>query len=191
MLGGSGTYFTFRGLGEPGEHIAIGFGNWESQASPLVRVHSECLTGDVFGSGKCDCGEQLQEAIQLMQAEGGVLVYLRQEGRGIGLYNKLDTYALQAEGYDTYEANRKLGFKDDLRSYGVASQILKALGKTSITLLSNNPLKAEQLAAGGIEIKGLRSTGVFVKITNREYLQAKIEKTKHRIALPGFAGISV
>jgi GTP cyclohydrolase II len=181
---GVGTFVTFRGLPSQDEHIAIGFGNWETQKSPLVRIHSECLTGDVFHSGKCDCGEQLNEAMDLMQAEGGILIYLRQEGRGIGLYNKLDAYVLQAQGMDTYEANRTLGFADDLRDYKVAAQMLKAMGKTCIELLSNNPLKLQQIANYGIELRSHRATGVFVKPTNKDYLNAKVQKTHHMIALP-------
>lgn len=181
---GNGTFITFRGLASQEEHIAIGFGNWERQDSPLVRIHSECLTGDVFHSGKCDCGEQLNEAMDLMQVEGGILIYLRQEGRGIGLYNKLDAYALQAQGLDTYEANQQLGFPDDLRDYKVAAQMLKAIGKTCVELLSNNPLKLKQISAYGIKLKSQRSTGVFVKASNQDYLKAKIQKTHHMIALP-------
>ena len=181
---GMGTFITFRGLNAQEEHLAIGFGNWEKQESPLVRVHSECLTGDVFHSGKCDCGEQLNEAMDLMQAEGGVLIYLRQEGRGIGLYNKLDAYALQAQGLDTYEANRRLGFPEDLRDYRVAAEMLRAIGKTSIQLLSNNPLKLKQIARYGIDVVAHRSTGVFLKPSNTDYLRAKVNKTQHMIALP-------
>jgi GTP cyclohydrolase II len=180
---GQGEFFTFKGLRDSGEHIAIGFGDWEAQSTPLVRMHSECLTGDVFTSSKCDCGEQLQEAIAKMQVTGGILLYLRQEGRGIGLYNKLDAYALQAKGMDTYEANQKLGFADDLRKYNVAAEMLKAMKKVNIRLLSNNPDKSGQLKKLGINIKEEQSTGVFVKVTNSRYLEAKALKTGHRIDL--------
>jgi GTP cyclohydrolase II len=183
--GQPGTFVTFRGLSDSGEHLAIGFGDWKNQKNPLVRIHSECLTGDVFGSGKCDCGDQLKEAMTLMQKTGGILLYLRQEGRGIGLYNKLDAYVLQAMGYDTYEANRILGFNDDQRNYLVAAEMLQALGKKKIRLLSNNPDKAAQLEAHGIEVNLKVETGVFVNETNRNYLKTKVLKTGHKINLNG------
>jgi len=185
MAEGAGTFVTFAGLGESGEHIAIEFPGEIPTATPLVRIHSECLTGDVFSSGKCDCGEQLREAITKIRREGGVLIYLRQEGRGIGLYNKLDAYALQQRGFDTYESNRLLGFRDDLRSYDVAAQMLLALGQTRIRLLSNNPDKAAQLSDFGITISDLVPTGVFVKKDNKDYLQTKVNKTGHHIKFEG------
>jgi GTP cyclohydrolase II len=176
-------FFTFHGLGDGLEHLALGLGNWETNPLPLVRVHSECLTGDVFGSGKCDCGDQLKEAITTISQSGGILLYLRQEGRGIGLYNKLDAYSYQAQGYDTYAANRALGLQDDLRDYKVAKQMLSALGISKIRLLSNNPDKAAQLRKFGVEIQEEVSTGAFVKESNRRYLEAKISQTNHRIKL--------
>src|SRR5690606_14203700 len=121
------------------EHFAVGFGKWKEQPTPLARIHSECLTGDLFGSRHCDCGDQLNESLSRFRNSGGILLYLRQEGRGIGLYNKLDAYALQARGADTFQANRLLGLGDDLRSFDVAAEMLRALGKTEIRLLSNNP----------------------------------------------------
>jgi GTP cyclohydrolase II len=181
---GTGSFITFKGLVDDAEHLAIAFGAWQAEQAPLVRIHSECLTGDVFGSGKCDCGEQLQEAIRLMQAEGGILLYLRQEGRGIGLYNKLDAYELQARGHDTYEANRLLGLPDDERDYTSAAQMLKALGKETIRLLTNNPEKHRQLVALGIDVAATRTTSVFLKTTNRSYLAAKADKTGHLLRLP-------
>lgn len=181
IRGGKGTFVTFHGLHDNTEHVAILFGDWEKQEAPLMRIHSECLTGDVFGSGKCDCGEQLGEAIDRMQKSGGILLYLRQEGRGIGLYNKIDAYELQARGYDTYEANQMLGLQDDLRDYRVAAQMLNALGKNKVTLLSNNPDKRKQLQRFGIEVKEAVSTGVFLKPSNESYLLAKVQKTGHVI----------
>jgi GTP cyclohydrolase II len=183
MRGGLGTIFTFEGLDDGKEHIAIGFGNWREQASPLVRIHSECLTGDVFFSGKCDCGEQLNESIDRMQKVGGIVLYLRQEGRGIGLYNKMDAYELQGLGHDTYEANRLLGLADDLRDYTVAAQMLAAIGVESVQLLSNNPDKRQQLENLGIHVETSVNTGVFVKESNRRYLAAKVIKTGHSIRL--------
>lgn len=183
VRGGIGTFITFRDLSDSGEHLAIGFGNWKTQKTPLVRIHSECLTGDVFGSGKCDCGDQLQEAMSTMQKTGGIILYLRQEGRGIGLYNKLDAYVLQALGYDTYEANRLLGFNDDQRSYLVAAEMLVALGKSHIRLLSNNPDKAKQLEVHGIQVSLKVETGVFANETNQHYLKTKVLKTGHSINL--------
>lgn len=183
MRGGAGTFITFHGLEDGREHLAIAFGPWRERATPLVRLHSECMTGDVFGSGKCDCGEQLGEAIERMHGEGGILLYLRQEGRGIGLYNKLDAYELQARGHDTYEANELLGLKSDLRDYTVAAQMLRALGKTNIALLSNNPDKKRQLLALGITVSQSRPTNVFAKPSNWAYLLAKVLKTGHTIQL--------
>lgn len=179
---GEGTFVTFDHLEDGKEHIAIVFGG-EIGPAPLVRIHSECLTGDVFSSGKCDCGEQLQEAIELMKARGGILLYLRQEGRGIGLYNKLDAYEYQRQGFDTYEANRLVGFGDDLRDYTVAAQMLNALGVRSVQLLSNNPDKRDKLRSFGIDVQAEVSTGVFVKDSNRSYLAAKVSKTGHKIVL--------
>lgn len=176
-------FITFKNLVDGNEHIALGLGPWKSASKPLVRIHSECLTGDVFGSGKCDCGEQLKESIREIEKVGGIVLYLRQEGRGIGLYNKLDAYALQAKGLDTYEANRELGLKDDLRDYTVAAQMFRALNITNVKLLSNNPDKVSQLRSHGIKVSEEVSTGVFVKPSNRKYLEAKIIKTNHRIGL--------
>jgi GTP cyclohydrolase II len=180
---GTGTFVTFHNLLDKKEHVAIVFESKAPQIVPLVRVHSECLTGDVFASGRCDCGEQLNESLRLLHEQGGVLLYLRQEGRGIGLYNKLDAYSLQKRGFDTYEANNLLGFNDDLRGYDVAAQMLLALGLKKIRLLSNNPDKAKQLQDAGICVAELKSTGAFVKDTNKNYLLAKVRKTGHQILL--------
>ncbi len=168
-------FIGFDGL-EGGEHIAIvvpGRSPDPSQA-PLVRLHSECLTGDIFGSARCDCGCQLQEALEQLSAEGGVLLYLRQEGRGIGLYAKLEAYRLQDRGVDTYAANRQLNFPEDARDFGLAAQMLYALNIDRIRLLTNNPDKISQLRAAGIDIAEVRRTGVFVTDSNRAYLQAKL-----------------
>ena len=148
-----------------------------------MRVHSECLTGDVFHSGKCDCGDQLQESIDRMSKSGGIIIYLRQEGRGIGLYNKLDAYALQSKGYDTFEANNLLNFKDDMRDYKMAAQMLKAMGVGKIKLLSNNPDKLYQLLSHGINVEDLMPTNVYVKPHNQRYLLAKKIKSGHKLNL--------
>lgn len=184
VLGKDCCFYSFNGLADGKEHIALVFDKKSLHSrAPLVRVHSECLTGDVFGSGKCDCGEQLDEAIHRFSQFGGILIYLRQEGRGIGLYNKLDAYALQCQGYDTFEANNILNFKDDLRDYKVAAQMLKALGVNRIKLLSNNPDKPKQLSRYGIEIDNTVSTGVHVKQSNLHYLMAKKVKSGHNLNL--------
>lgn len=181
-------WITFNGLTDGKEHIALCVG--DLSGPPLVRLHSECMTGDVFGSERCDCGAQLHEALGRIAESGGVLIYLRQEGRGIGLYNKLDAYALQDKGLDTFEANRMLDFPEDMRDYRCAAEILKALGITSVQLLSNNPDKAAQLAAHGIVIDRLVTTGAFVTPHNRRYLEAKVECHGHDIDLPsGVPGV--
>lgn len=169
---GPTRFVSFTGLADAGEHVALVFGAGQANV-PLVRIHSECLTGDVFHSSRCDCGEQLEEAQAKMAKDGGILLYLRQEGRGIGLYNKLDAYALQDQGLDTFEANVRLSLPADGRSYLVAAQMLKALGHDRIRLLTNNPEKAAQLRRDGIEVVELVPTDVHLKKQNREYLRAK------------------
>jgi GTP cyclohydrolase II len=176
--------FTFTGLADGKEHLALGVGAYQTADVPLVRPHSECLTGDVFGSERCDCGPQLREAVERISVTGGYLLYLRQEGRGIGLYAKLDAYALQDQGLDTYEANRALGRGEDERDYTAAAQMLAALGVGRIALLSNNPDKAEQLARLGVGVAERVPTGVHVSASNVRYLRAKVEHTGHTLALP-------
>jgi GTP cyclohydrolase II len=177
-------FVTFDGLSDGREHFALQFGNPAGDA-PLVRLHSECITGDVFGSGRCDCGPQLREAMSRLHEEGGYLLYLRQEGRGIGLVAKLDAYRLQDQGLDTYAANRQLGYEDDQREYWVAADMLRALEIDHIALLSNNPDKRFQLEAAGIAVKEQVPTGVFSSAVNRHYLEAKVRHTGHTIELPG------
>jgi GTP cyclohydrolase II len=176
---------SFTGLVDGKEHLALGLGNWREQAVPLVRPHSECMTGDVFGSERCDCGPQLREAVERIATSGGFLLYLRQEGRGIGLYAKLDAYALQDSGLDTYEANLALGRQEDERDYTAAAQMLAALGVERIALLSNNPDKAEQLAAHGIAVERRVPTGVHLSASNARYLRAKRDHTAHTLDLAG------
>jgi len=180
--------FTFAGLADGREHLALGLGDWRSAlhsaAGPLVRPHSECLTGDVFGSERCDCGPQLREAAERITEAGGFLLYLRQEGRGIGLYAKLDAYALQDTGLDTYEANVALGYGEDERDYTAAAQMLGALGADRIRLLSNNPDKAVQLDALGVDVTDRIPTGVHLSGANIRYLSTKVTHTHHTIALP-------
>ncbi len=172
--------FTFGGLLDGREHLALGLGTCaapgrlrDASRPPLVRLHSECLTGDVLGSGRCDCGPQLREAVDRIAGEGGYLLYLRQEGRGIGLYAKLDAYVLQDGGLDTYQANRALGFDDDERDYAVAAQMLAALGVGRVRLLSNNPDKAAQLTRHGIEVSEEVPTAIHRSPDNHRYLAAK------------------
>lgn len=175
---------TFSGLADGMEHVALGLGDYRNAVLPLVRPHSECLTGDVFGSERCDCGPQLREAVERIAATGGYLLYLRQEGRGIGLYAKLDAYALQDGGLDTYEANLALGRGEDERDYTAAAQMLKALDAGRIRLLSNNPDKARQLAALGVDVAERVPTGVHLSESNIRYMRAKVERTGHTLALP-------
>jgi GTP cyclohydrolase II len=164
---------TFDGLVDGAEHLALGLGRWPGRAEPLVRPHSECLTGDVFGSQRCDCGPQLREAVERIAAVGGILLYLRQEGRGIGLYNKLDAYALQDAGMDTYEANVALGHAEDERDYTPAAQMLAALGVDQVRLLTNNPDKAAQLKRLGVTVTEQVPTGEYRGPANAAYLAAK------------------
>ena len=145
-----------------------------------MRVHSECLTGDVFHSLRCDCGDQLDVALNLIESEGsGIVIYLRQEGRGIGLKHKIKAYKLQEEGLDTVEANVKLGFKPDLRDYGIGAQILKKLGAKKLTVLTNNPKKLIGLEGHGLEITSRRPIMVGENKNNSGYLKTKKEKLGH------------
>lgn len=183
---------TFHGLADGKEHLLLALGGWEQTLlrsasggrGPLVRLHSECLTGDVFGSQRCDCGPQLREAVEEISADGGFLLYLRQEGRGIGLYSKLDAYALQDTGLDTYEANLALGHGEDERDYAAAAQMLFAVGANDVRLLTNNPDKAAQLTALGVHITEQVPTGVHLSLANHRYLAAKRDHTSHTLELP-------
>ncbi|MEU4693048.1 GTP cyclohydrolase II [Actinoplanes sp. NPDC023714] len=183
---------TFDGLADGKEHLALGLGDWQRALTksaaggraPLVRPHSECLTGDVFGSQRCDCGPQLREAVERIAEQGGFLLYLRQEGRGIGLYAKLDAYALQDDGLDTYEANVALGRGEDERDYTAAAQMLLALGVDRVRLLSNNPDKAKQLESRGVDVAQRIPTGVHLSAANVRYLSVKASHTAHTIELP-------
>jgi GTP cyclohydrolase II len=151
---------------------------------PLVRPHSECLTGDVLGSQRCDCGPQLREAVERIAEHGGFLLYLRQEGRGIGLYAKLDAYALQDGGLDTYQANLALGYAEDERDYTVAAQMLQALGLDRVALLSNNPDKAAQLSRLGVTVTAQVPTGQHLSAANAGYLAAKARHAGHTLSAP-------
>jgi GTP cyclohydrolase II len=197
--------FTFDGLVDGREHLAFGLGDRAGALSPdafspdtfipdarkcpppLVRPHSECLTGDVFGSQRCDCGPQMREAVKCIADAGGFLLYLRQEGRGIGLYAKLDAYALQDAGLDTYEANLALGYAEDEREYTAAAQMLQALGLARVALLSNNPDKAVQLGRLGVTVTERVPTGVHLCAANARYLATKAHRGAHTLDVP-FAG---
>ena len=171
---------SFSGLVDGREHLALACGS--PPAVPLVRPHSECLTGDVFGSQRCDCGPQLREAVERITVAGGHLLYLRQEGRGIGLYDKLDAYALQDAGLDTYEANVALGHAPDERDYTVAAQMLDALGVSTVALLSNNPDKALQLERLGVTVAARVPTAVHRSEANAGYLSTKARNGHHGLS---------
>ncbi|MBE9541701.1 MAG: bifunctional 3,4-dihydroxy-2-butanone-4-phosphate synthase/GTP cyclohydrolase II [Proteobacteria bacterium] len=166
------------------EHLALVKGEIEPNKDILVRVHSECLTGDVFGSYRCDCGDQLQKSLKMIDQEGlGVVVYLRQEGRGIGFANKLKAYALQDKGFDTVEANQKLGFKPDLRDYGVGAQILVALGVRRMRIMTNNPKKIVGLEGYGLTVTGRVPIEIPPRPENVRYLLTKCEKLGHIMSI--------
>ncbi len=172
----------YRNIVDGREHLTLVKGDVGGGRPALVRLHSECLTGDVFGSKRCDCGEQLKRSLQqICAAEAGVLIYLHQEGRGIGLGNKIRAYALQDRGLDTVEANLELGFKEDLRDYGIGAQILRDLGVGTVMLLTNNPHKLESLAAYGVQV-----VRVPLEVTphrgNIDYLRTKKEKLGHLLS---------
>jgi 3,4-dihydroxy 2-butanone 4-phosphate synthase/GTP cyclohydrolase II len=165
-----------------GEHLALIKGSWSKDEPVLTRVHSSCFTGDILGSFRCDCGEQLHKAMSMVEAEGkGVIIYMNQEGRGIGLVNKLKAYKLQEEGFDTVEANLELGFGKDERDYGVGAQILRYLGITKLKLMSNNPRKRAGLSGYGLEITDIVPIEVPANPHNVKYLQTKRDKLGHEI----------
>jgi GTP cyclohydrolase II len=188
--------FSFNGLVDGREHLAFALGERVAAvsrrsgrgAAPLVRLHSECLTGDVFGSQRCDCGPQLREAVERIAVAGGFLLYLRQEGRGIGLYAKLDAYALQDTGLDTYEANIALGHGADERNYLVAAQMLRTLGVSRVALLSNNPDKARQLRRLGVTVAARVPTEVHLSAANARYLRTKARRGAHTLEMPRSVG---
>lgn len=171
----------FRAEDDPAEHVALVIGAPNGTA-PLVRIHSECLTGDVFGSLKCDCGPQLDGALErIAAAEWGILLYLRQEGRGIGLINKLRAYALQDQGFDTVDANLRLGFDDDERDFSVAARMLSALGQQEVRLLTNNPRKAVALEALGIRVSQRVPLQAGANPHNQAYLDTKRDRSGHQL----------
>jgi 3,4-dihydroxy 2-butanone 4-phosphate synthase/GTP cyclohydrolase II len=166
------------------EHLALFKGEWKKDEPVLVRVHSSCATGDIFGSCRCDCGPQLHKAMEMIEKEGkGVLVYMNQEGRGIGLLNKLQAYKLQEQGLDTVEANLQLGFKADERDYGVGAQILRSLGVSKIKLMTNNPKKRAGLIGYGLEIVDNIALEIKSNSHNSSYLKTKKDKLGHDLKL--------
>jgi 3,4-dihydroxy 2-butanone 4-phosphate synthase/GTP cyclohydrolase II len=181
---GDFTLHAFRNEMTGEEHLALVMGDVAGDEPVLVRVHSQCLTGDLFGSLRCDCGDQLQHAMAAIAAEGrGVLLYLLQEGRGIGLINKLRAYELQEQGHDTVEANERLGFRADQREYGTGAQILHSLGVRKLRLITNNPDKSKALEAYGLEVVGRVSAEMEPTAEARDYLRAKRDKLGHLLKL--------
>ena len=168
------------------DHVALTMGDMTGPDPVLMRVHSECLTGDAFGSLRCDCGPQLDAAMKAIADKGwGVILYLRQEGRGIGLHAKIQAYHLQDQGADTLDANLMLGLPGDARNYRIASTMLDAIGVSDVCLLSNNPDKAEQLEKYGISVVEIMPLVVGVGSSNRDYLQTKVERMGHKIKFDG------
>jgi len=182
---GEFTAIAYRSDIDPDEHLALVMGDIHNGQPVLVRVHSECLTGDVFGSLRCDCGDQISLAMENIAKEGrGVFLYMRQEGRGIGFHNKIRAYALQDEGLDTVEANLSLGFPSDPRDYGIGAQILADLGLHEIRLLTNNPKKRVGLEGYGLEVVETLPIIITPNPYNRRYLVTKQKKMGHRLEIP-------
>jgi 3,4-dihydroxy 2-butanone 4-phosphate synthase/GTP cyclohydrolase II len=170
----------FKQLSNGLEHSALMKGTWDKDEPILVRVHSSCVTGDIFGSKRCDCGDQLHIAMKMVENEGkGLVLYMNQEGRGIGYFNKIKSYKLQEEGYDTVEANHKLGFADDERDYGVGAQILRDLGICKIRLMTNNPVKRAGLEGYGLEIVEVVPIEIDSNTYNQFYMETKKTKMGH------------
>lgn len=177
---GNFKVLAYKSSTDPAEHLAMVMGNVATEEPVLVRVHSQCLTGDVFHSLRCDCGEQIEMAMKRIAEEGrGVVLYMRQEGRGIGIHNKIKAYALQDKGMDTVEANLSLGFKDDHRDYGVGAQILADLGVHDMRLMTNNPKKISGLASYGLTITEQLPITTKPNLHNRRYLSTKQKKMGH------------
>jgi 3,4-dihydroxy 2-butanone 4-phosphate synthase/GTP cyclohydrolase II len=180
---GEFTAVAYQSAVDAGEHIALTIGKWERDQPVLVRIHSECLTGDVLGSLRCDCGDQIDMALKILGQEGaGVFLYMRQEGRGIGLHNKIKAYSLQDGGLDTVDANRSLGFEPDLRHYGIGAQIIRDLGISKLRLLTNNPRKVVGLSGFDLEIVERVPVEATVNDENRGYLQTKRARMGHIIS---------
>jgi 3,4-dihydroxy 2-butanone 4-phosphate synthase/GTP cyclohydrolase II len=176
--------FAFREINTGQEHLALVKGTWEDDEAVLVRVHSSCLTGDIFGSCRCDCGPQLHKAMEMIEENGkGAIIYMNQEGRGIGLMNKLKAYKLQEEGYDTIDANLMLGFKSDQRDYGIGAQIIRNLGISKMRLMSNNPTKRTGLIGYGLEVIENVSLEIESNVHNELYLQTKRDKMGHSLKM--------
>ncbi|MDQ0193755.1 GTP cyclohydrolase II [Paenibacillus wynnii] len=174
--------------GWPNCTVMLFKGDLKSVSAPLIRLHSECLTGDVFGSERCDCGEQLHHAMQMIaQEETGAILYLRQEGRGIGLFNKMRAYKLQEAGCDTVDANLKLGLPEDARDYKGAADLLKSLGVDSIRLITNNPLKIQSIEDHGIKVVERVSIEAIPGVFNQQYLHTKKERMGHILTFTGGA----
>jgi 3,4-dihydroxy 2-butanone 4-phosphate synthase/GTP cyclohydrolase II len=174
----------FKDTSNDQDHLVLTKGTWDKDEPVLVRVHSSCLTGDIFGSCRCDCGPQLHKAMEVIEKEGkGAIVYMNQEGRGIGLLNKLKAYKLQEEGLDTYEANEKLGFKADERDYGIGAQIIRSIGISKMRLMSNNPKKRTGLIGYGLEIVENVGLEIASNVHNQHYLETKRDKMGHNLKL--------
>jgi 3,4-dihydroxy 2-butanone 4-phosphate synthase/GTP cyclohydrolase II len=182
----SGDEFTikiFQSRLDNAEHIALIKGDLQQTDAPIVRIHSECLTSDILGSTRCDCGEQLKTSLAKISEEGGILLYLRQEGRGIGLANKIKAYSLQDQGMDTVEANHHLGYPADARDYGIGVQMLRKLGVNKVRMLTNNPNKIKSFSRYGLEVVERLPIEVYPKPDNIAYLTAKRDKMGHMLAL--------